>query len=172
MEDNKNFTQYRLKKNKTKTKIPLLGFEPSSLILSESDLVTIRPPIYYTVCLGSKKLWLFVSSSWEPSLHEPRDMWMETIYLEGEPLTRNIEGVMPSQSFKFYHKKICFTALLTFRSTFLHDYWVKSKFRAYSFIKNWSLYEAVSLEFWFNPIVVEKSGPEGQKGRETCVFLW
>ena len=49
MENNKNFTQYRLKKNKTKTKIPLLWFEPSSLILSESDLVTIRPPIHYKI---------------------------------------------------------------------------------------------------------------------------
>ena len=33
---------------------------------------------------------------------------METIYLEGEPPTRNIKGVMPSQSFKFYHKKNMF----------------------------------------------------------------
>ena len=27
--------------------MPLLGFEPSSLIQSESDPVTIRPPIHY-----------------------------------------------------------------------------------------------------------------------------
>jgi len=35
-------------------------------------------------------------------------MWKGTIHLEGEPLTRKIEGVMPSPSFKFYHKKKMF----------------------------------------------------------------
>ena len=32
-------------------------------------------------------------------------MWKGAIHLEGGPLTRKIEGVMPSPSFKFYHKK-------------------------------------------------------------------
>ena len=43
---------------------------------------------------------------------------------------------------------------LTFRHHFLHDYWIKSKFENYSFIKN--------LEFFVDPIVVEKVVSEGR----------
>ena len=45
MRNNKNLTHYRLKRNKTKTKMPLVGFEPSSLFLSESGIVTSTPPV-------------------------------------------------------------------------------------------------------------------------------
>ena len=51
---------------------------------------------------------------------------------------------------------------LTFRPHYLHDYWIKSKFENYSFIKNRILYEAVFLEFFIDPIVVEKVVSEGR----------
>ena len=60
----------------------------------------------------------------------------------------------------------------TFPSAFLHEDRVNSDFRNHSTIRNLILYSAVMAEFWFDPIVVEKSGPEGQKGRETRLFLW
>ena len=34
-----------LKRNKTKTKMPLVGFEPSSLFLSETGVLTSTPPV-------------------------------------------------------------------------------------------------------------------------------
>ena len=42
--------------------------------------------------------YFFVSSSWEPTLDVPNDLWKMAIHVEGGPLTRNIEGVMPSPS--------------------------------------------------------------------------
>ena len=45
----KLYTISSLKKNKTKTKMSIVEFEPSSLIKSESDPVTIRPPIHYKI---------------------------------------------------------------------------------------------------------------------------
>ena len=44
-ETTKRLTHYRLKRNKTKTKMPLVGLERSSLFLSESEVVASTPPI-------------------------------------------------------------------------------------------------------------------------------
>ena len=59
---------------------------------------------------------------------------------------------------------------LTFRHHFLHDYWIKSKFRADSYIQNRSLYVAVSSEFFIDPIIVEIVGSEGQRAMKHDFF--
>ena len=51
MRNNKTLHIIALIRNKTETKIPLLGFEPGSLFLSETEIVTSTRPIRYKIAV-------------------------------------------------------------------------------------------------------------------------
>ena len=113
----------------------LNGYITDHLIFIPWDLCKVR---YY--CAFDPPEIFFVSSSWGPSLRKPRDIWKETVYLEGGPLTRDIAGVIPIAKLRFSKSFFCSSC-----PTFLHDYWVKSKFGYDSCIKNRTVGRVISL---------------------------